>query len=270
LLTLTDAGRSYLAGRGLNDAIIQQYKIKSIDDHEAVYKQLLAKYTVEQLHKAGLSGISDKGQYYSTFRLNGLIFTIFENDQPVYFSSRNFTTNKSKRFYKLAGLKQRYFNGDLSDKNIYIFEGLIDALSFYQLTGKNNFIVLSGLDNWKFEAIKNTYQDKNIIAVFDNDNAGIKARNEISENLGYQIPALNFERFKNHFRVKSECKDVNDILKIRELKAGNKAVCRAVYSSLSELDKERFEERAGIMEFDGNQTKEQANFNSLLFTIGEL
>jgi len=271
MLELTETGKHYLLSRGLSEAIINQYRIKSIDDHKAVYKQLLAKYTIEQLHKAGLSGISDKGEYYSTFRLNGLIFTIFENEQPIYFSSRNFTADHGKRFYKLAGVKQRYFNGDLSADKIYIFEGLIDALSFYQLTGKNNFIVLTGLDNRKFSEIKNNYPDKLIIAVFDNDQAGIKARNEISENLGYQVPALNFERFKNHFSVQSEkAKDINDILKISQLKAGNKAVCRAVYSSLSELDKEQFEERAGIMEFDGNQTKEQANFNALLSTIGEM
>jgi len=256
----------------LNDAIIQQYKIKSIDQPETVFKSLLAKYTVEELQTAGLTKIGKDNKHHFIFYLPCLIFTVFEDDQPVYFSSRNFTGNHDRRFLKLAGLKQKYFNGNLSaDQNIYIFEGFIDALSFYQLTGKNNFIVLSGLDNWKFEAIKNTYPDKNIIAVFDNDQAGIKARNEISEKAGYQIPALNFERFKNHFSVQSEkAKDINDILKISQLKAGNKAVCRAVYSSLSDIDKERFEERAGIMEFDSNQTKEQANFNGLLSTIGEM
>lgn len=270
LLTLTDAGKSYLSGRGLNNAIIEQYKIKSIDKPETVFKSLLAEYTVDQLQTAGLTKIGKDNKHHFIFYMPCLIFTVFEDNQPVFFSSRNFTADHNRRFLKLAGIKQRYFNGNLSADKIYIFEGLIDALSFYQLTGNDNFIILSGLDNWKFEAIKNTYQDKNIIAVLDNDQAGIKARNEISEKAGYQIPCLNFGKFKSHFSVQSEVKDINDILKIRELKAGNLAVCRAVYTSLSDLDKERFEERAGIMEFDGNQTKEQANFNGLLSTIGEM
>lgn len=228
LLTLTDAGNQYLKGRGLNDTIIEQYKIKSIDQPETVFNSLLAKYTVEQLQAAGLTKIGKDNKHHFIFYMPCLIFTVFEDNQPVFFSSRNFTADHNRRFLKLAGIKQRYFSGELSADKIYIFESLIDALSFTQLTGNNNFIVLSGLDSWKFEAIKNSYPDKSIIAVFDNDKPGLLAKKEISDRLEYSIPSFKFELFMQHLGLKQNYyKDFNQVLQVVGIKAGNKDVIKA-------------------------------------------
>jgi len=233
-LTLTDAGKLYLLSRGLSDAIIEQYKIKSIDDYKPIYKQLLAEYTVEQLHDAGLTQIGKDDKPYFIFYLPCVLFSIFEDNLPIYFSSRNLKSDV--RFFKLSGVKQRYFHGDLSADKIYILESLIDALSFQQITGNNNFIVLSGLNNYKYLEIKAKYPNKTIITVFDNDAPGLLAKSKISENLGYEIPCLNYDRFKQHFSVKFDCKDVNDILKIKEIKAGNQAVIKAQIPKFKDQD----------------------------------
>jgi DNA primase len=269
ILSLTEEGLNYLKGRGLKESIISELQIKSIKDPEAISQKLKQNFSIEELTASGLFGIGKNDKPYFAFYIPCLIFTAFEKNEPVYFCSRNFDQNK--RFFKLHNRKQDYFKGDLTKDKIYIFEAIIDAISFYQMTGRNNFIILSGLNYRLYQNIVRAYPDKKIIVAFDNDNAGKKAENEIYIHCGNRPECFDYTAFRNKFGINTtEFKDINDLLKIYELKKGNASVIPSMISSLSELDRERFEERAGIMEFDSGMTRPEAEKNALLNILNEL
>lgn len=268
-LTLTNTGKAYLLGRGLSEKVINKFNLKSIDNPNHFYCRLTRKFKPADLITAGIAGKSKDDKLYFSFYLPCIIFSVIKSGEPVYFSSRNFSADKKQRFFKLH-TKQFYFSGNLSAPELLIFEGILDAISFYQLTGNDNFIVLSGLNNRLYSDIVSTYPNKRIVIVFDNDQAADTAKEKLKQSLGYAVPELDFKLFCQHFGVKQNCKDINDILKIHELKKGNQAVFKTVLNSLSDLDKERFEEKAAIMEYSGNLSRDQAELNALLGVIGEL
>lgn len=268
-LSLSSEGLKYLKGRGLKESIIQEFRIKSIQEHGRISDLLKAKFKIEDLTASGLFDTGKNGQPYFTFYLPCLIFTAFRDREPVYFSSRNF--DKAKRFFKLHNRKQDYFKGDLSQDKIYIFEAIIDAVSFNQMTGLNNFIILSGLNYRLYKNILKEYPDKRIIIAFDKDEQGRKAENEIYIHSGNRPECFDYTAFRKHFGIKStDFKDINDLLKLYELKQGNASVISSLIDSLSDQDRERFEERAGIMEYSGKQNKAEAEKNALLNMYNQL
>lgn len=148
-LELTEKGKKYLLGRGFCEQTLNKYRISALDRPQTVFKRLQSEFSINDVLSSGLGGKSVKNKPYFTFYLPAIIFTVFEGDQPVYFSSRNLTSEKNKRFFKLHNKPQKYYFGDLTSNEVWIFEGWLDGLSYYELTGLENFIVLSGLSKIK-------------------------------------------------------------------------------------------------------------------------
>ena len=166
-LELTKQGSDYLKLRGLNDYVLNEFKIKSIDKSKEIIEKLKSKFSIKDLRSSGL--FTQNKIYPFIFSKPCIIFTVFNNNrEPVYFSNRNL--NSDTRFYKLSNVKQEYFTGTLDKDFIFIFESVIDAISFYQLTGSDNFIVVFGiLSDSKFKNLLSKYPDKKFIIALDND-----------------------------------------------------------------------------------------------------
>ncbi|MBN2789912.1 MAG: toprim domain-containing protein [Candidatus Delongbacteria bacterium] len=268
-LSMTSEGYKYLKGRGFKDQIIKELKIKSIKDPNMISEKLKNNFSIEELTRSGLFDFGKNKEAYFIFYIPCLIFTAFENKKPVYFTSRNF--DKKRRFFKLHNRKQDYFKGDLNKKELYIFEAILDGLSFYQLTGLSNFIILSGLNYRMYEKILKEYPDKRIIVAFDNDKAGKKAENDIYIHCKTRPECFDYLALKKANEINySDFKDMNDLLKLYELKKGSIEVIKSIINDLSDLDRELFEERAGIMEYEGNQTRPEAECNALINILNEI
>lgn len=180
---LTETGKNYLTQtRGLSEKIIGRYDIRSIDDPKATAKALLEAYELETLIDAGLFSYSKNGKPYFTFFLPSIVFPHWsiELTKITYLSTRNLTGDTKS--FKLSNVTSRlYFGQDaLTARNVYIFEGIISALSFAELTGKDNFIALNGLITpQKFTKLRELMPNQKLILALDPDPAGKKAINEI-------------------------------------------------------------------------------------------
>jgi len=212
-IDLTEKGKEYLLKRGLSDNTITKFRIRSIDDPKKILHKLKQQFDKNDLKKSGLV-ITSKEEYdYLVFWRPAIIFTHFKDGNPIYFSSRNIV-GKVKSF-KLAGIKQKYYLGFKNEKNIYIFESVIDGLSNYDLYG-DAFISINGINSInidKYKLLLKAFPDKNFILAFDNDKAGrmklYELRNGIKE-ISY-LSFLNWDIIFKECNVK-DCKDMNEVL----------------------------------------------------------
>ncbi|MDP8204917.1 MAG: CHC2 zinc finger domain-containing protein [Candidatus Tenebribacter mawsonii] len=258
IISLTDKGKKYMQQRGLSDSTINKFRIKSIDEPNKVFRKLKQQFDNDVLKKAGLIGTSKKGNDYFVFWQPAIIFTHFKDGSPVYFSSRNLIGDIKS--YKLNGIKQKYYYAFNDEKNIYIFESIIDGLSNYELFG-DGFISINGINSLRiknYNSLITEYPDKNIVFAFDNDEAGINKtlefKNEI-ENLSH----LNWHCVFDECNIEP-CKDMNEVL-VQYRKKNNQSL---QLNQLNPEQREDFEERAAIMEFEGGLSKERAEQKALL------
>ena len=202
-----------------------------------------------------------------------IIFTHFENSEPIYFSSRNLTGEPKS--FKLHKVKQKYFIGFDKEKKIYIFESIIDGLSNYELYG-DGFISINGINSInpeKYQILLKQFPEKHFIFAFDNDEAGInkqdKLKEEIKKFANYSF--LNWDKVFAECQVKN-CKDMNEVLmEYKRNKADKqpqnndkgKSSIKLLLDKLTPTQREDFEERAAIMEYDGNLTREQAELSAI-------
>ncbi|MDD3050793.1 MAG: toprim domain-containing protein, partial [Candidatus Cloacimonetes bacterium] len=180
-----------------------------------------------------------------------LIFPFIQDNQTTYFSNRFIDDSKTfgeknRRFANLSGVSKKLYYWDLNHSKVYLFEGIIDALSYYQLTGNDNFIATSqiiGKDS--IEKINELTKAK-IIIVSDLDEPGKEALKAIVK----EYKDLSFFDFDNYLRtkypaLKPKIKDFNDYLQYLH---------------------DDFIERASIMEFDGNLSRSQAEAEAMKIT----
>lgn len=146
----------------------------------------------------GLNSFNFKGKFYNT--KNSIVFPFLRNSEVYGFNSRNFDT---KIFINCSLIKDKciwnFFNVDLS-KRVYIFEGIIDALSFFQIYGESNIIALNTC-NIPLETLK--LIEKPVFCL-DNDTTGLDSM------LKYNSMSKDFE-----FLIYPDMiyKDFNDVLK---------------------------------------------------------
>lgn len=268
ILILTDKGKEYLNRRGLSDNTLNKFRVKSIDDPNKIFNRLKKKFSINDLKQAGLIGTSKKERDYLIFYKPAIMFTHFENSEPIYFSSRNLTGDPKS--FKLHKVKQKYFTGFDKAKEIYIFESIIDGLSNYELYG-DGFISINGVNSInaeKYQTLLKQYPEKKFIIAFDNDPAGIKKQDKLKKEIKKfsNFSFLNWETVFIECQVKN-CQDMNDVL--MEFKQNNAntptqsnekevSSIKLLLDKLTPEQKEDFEERAGIMEYDGKLTREQA------------
>ena len=143
----------------------------------------------------GNIGLSIEGKFYSL--QDKIVIPLYKNENIYGFYSRSII---DKRFIT-CNLNQDYkiwnwFNID-KEKPVYIFEGIFDALSFYEMYQNSNVIALCGADipNERLEELHEPY------FCLDNDKTGINTMLKYTKDI------------KNKFLLWDTCyKDFNEAL----------------------------------------------------------
>lgn len=184
---------------------IENFKIFQINS----FLDSLSENAKEFLKARKIINYSDFGDFYSgkSFTHNGKYYGIsdflvipFYYKSNIYgFYSRSLTEKKFVTCCLNEGYSiWNWFNVDLNS-DLYIFEGILDALSFYELYGIKNIIALntSKISEARLNEIKKP------IFCLDNDSTGIKSMLNYVKNLNVKVIA---------YPKDLECKDFNDIL----------------------------------------------------------
>lgn len=212
---LSDAGRDYLLNeRGFKEETIRKYHLHSLENRAEVWAKLCKKYEFWELKMAGLIGRS--GGFI--FNDNGILIPFKLKGGVVYYLFRNMQNADDRKYICLKGMAKHYFVGDLDDSMAYVFEGVFDAMSFYQLYGKANIIAgngTAGLDDKKINHyLKAMGYDKDLryIYLVDNDAAGENKVKELRDK-GKSAYTLKDWLLRNDWDIKlSGLKDWNDVL----------------------------------------------------------
>jgi DNA primase len=182
-MPLTESGRNYMHGRGIGNKIIDRYGIGGIDTSTEVTRRLRESHDLDTLIESGLFSLSKNGKPYFTFYLPAIVFPHFDSGITMVtaLSTRNLAGDV--KCFKLHDQPTRLYYGDISgSRDIFIFEGIISALSYAELTGKHNFIALGGLITpGKYESLRMIHPNHNLILALDPDEAGEKALAEIRQ-----------------------------------------------------------------------------------------
>ena len=169
----------------------------------------ISEATKDFLKSRKIINYSDFGDFFSgkSFTHNGKYYGIsdflvipFYYKSNIYgFYSRSLTEKKFVTCCLNEGYSiWNYFNVDLNS-DLYIFEGILDALSFYELYGIKNIIALntSKISEARLKEIKKP------IFCLDNDSTGIKSMLNYVKNPNVKVIT---------YPKDLECKDFNDIL----------------------------------------------------------
>jgi DNA primase len=131
----------------------------------------------------------------------------FENGRIVYFTARDFTGKNFKRYTNPHGVnsKQFVYNYDRIEDTVFIFEGVLDAIS---LQGQVGTAMLSA-DIGREQCIKILNRAPNtIVFVPDNDETGEKTlQRNINLLMKFKPPSLDFKI--KIYRIK-DAKDFNE------------------------------------------------------------
>lgn len=218
ILNLTDRGKEYLLRRGMTERIVDKYSLVSIDEPATVKDALLDKFPVGDLIRSGLF-VEDKGKVLFSLYHPGIVFP---HVSPALhgFYLEGFVLRRYEgepRFLKLAKVPSPVFHGniDQTTRRAFVFEGIINAMSFELLTGEDHFLALSGLISpEKFRALRHRYPDINLVLAMDPDEAGQKALNKITAcdylNWDHLARELGLEAMPTHPNGKKY--DANDLL----------------------------------------------------------
>ena len=184
ITSLTDQGYRYLTKeRGFSEATIERYGIHSLDDGNTIYRALRGLYSKDELREAGL--LNSRGGFI--FNNAGILIPFRMNDEIVYYGYRNYNIGQDRKYICLKDKAKHYFVGDIDQKQAYVFEGVLDAMSFYQLFGSGNIIACGGVggaDNDKILSYLGQFDcrtDLRFIYLLDNDKAGQDKVKELQE-----------------------------------------------------------------------------------------
>ncbi len=184
-LKVSKIALDYLKNRGLSSQIIEVFSIGySLDSRDELYRYLKSKgYSDEDILDSGVSKSGERG-FYDIFR-GRIIFPIFNIQSiPIAFGGRVINEalpkylnspetpifKKGKNFYGINLAK------DTITKQGYVIvvEGYLDVIMCYQYGFKNVIAPLgTSLTEDHVRIIKR--YTKNVLLIFDSDNAGISA-----------------------------------------------------------------------------------------------
>ena len=210
----------YLLKRDLKKNIIEEFQLGFVPWQNNFYKDLVKKYSEEEINSTGLYYKNDKTGKF-TDRFNSRVIFPVKNitGEPIAFGGRIIRENKLAKyinspeteFYKKGNM---IFNLDKAKDSrsetdeVLIVEGYMDVLSVYS-SGVKNVIANSGTALterqisliWKFFS--------NPIICLDGDESGQKAALRIAEKL---FPLIN-EKNKIYFSIMPEGTDPDDYIK---------------------------------------------------------
>ncbi len=178
---LTARGKQYLREeRCFADETIEKFGMHSIDTPNMIFAQLVKKFNMERLRQAGL--LTTKGRFI--FWAPGILIPFFYNDDIEYYQYR---FCDEKKYLFLSGLPKQKFLGNIQKGDCFVFEGVFDAMAFYELTGKDNFIAVGGTTEFDRGRIEEYIEQKTgekeirLISCLDDDDAGKGAMDRESE-----------------------------------------------------------------------------------------
>lgn len=228
----------YVYNESENETYIQKGLI--LPD-KATNNQLVTDYLINQrkIDSELIYELLEKNMLYEDIYHNAVFigYDVSNNTNPVFGTRRS--TGQKKFKIDCEGCNK--FNGFFISKTIddakpndklYVFESVIDGLSFMTLNkGKNMKILCSSgspsvLSMLKYNLINNTdLKDiKHIVLMLDNDKAGRLSANKVIEKLsekqftfnGKEYPVLfdvsNKKYCLNYHNEKKEVKDLNELL----------------------------------------------------------
>ena len=185
--------KEYLNKRSINEEIIKEFEIGlSLKDNKLLTKLLINKYSEEELIKSGLINKNTNG-LNDTF-YNRIMFPLYNlYGQVVGFSGRIYNTtdtskyvnSKESEIFKKGDLLYNYHRAkdDARKLNqIIITEGFMDVIRLYSV-GIKNVVAAMGTAFTKNHALLIKRMAKDIILMFDGDEAGEKATISCSNEL---------------------------------------------------------------------------------------
>lgn len=215
---------TYLYKRGLNDDLIEHFKIGYAPDSDVVVDLLENKnnmvsgsqgFKIGDIVETGLARLLPSGKPLSFFK-NRVTFAIYnENNKLVAFSGRSMVddgpkyinTATTKIFNKHEILYNlNHFVNDVELDTVYLVEGFMDVIALHKLK-INNAVATMGVAFSKshLAPLSRLINLKNIILCFDNDEAGQNSVDKTAEILlgaGYEVFVVQY---------KTEFKDIDEI-----------------------------------------------------------
>ena len=210
----------YLNKRGLNNNIIEEFKLGYVPWKNNFYEKLLEKFSEEDINLTGLYYKHDKsGKYIDRFN-SRIIFPVNNiNGDAVAFGGRiikqsklaKYINSPETEFYKKGSM---IFNLDKAKscrsetKEVIIVEGYMDVVSVYS-AGIKNVVANSGtaLTDRQINIIWKFFSSP--IICLDGDQSGQNAALRIAEKF---FPLINEEN-KVYFSVMPEGNDPDDYIK---------------------------------------------------------
>ncbi|MBX2975202.1 MAG: DNA primase [Ignavibacteriaceae bacterium] len=183
-----ERGRLYFDNRKIKINSIRSFGLGYAQTkRDALVNHLLEKkIDIEKAIELGLIGRTDKGVLYDRFS-NRLIFPIFSpNGRVIAFAGRVFETSDNMAKYINSPESKIYFKGRIlyglshsKDEirklnSALLVEGYMDLISLHQ-HGIKNVVAVSGTALTEDQVQLLSRYTKNVVLLFDADNAGIKA-----------------------------------------------------------------------------------------------
>ncbi len=240
LLAMPTEVLDYLSVRRcIPTALIHHYGLRGIHgNQDLIASKLTSRYAIADLVAAGLFNTDDKGVPYFRFYDDCVVFPHRYRGELVFFSTRNLEIRQQgRKSFPMPGIVM--FNLDALEKHtvIYIFEGIINGISYHVMSGVDNFVCTLGIKPDECLKLAAAYPGIEFRLAYDPDEAGLKAAESIRgkcSNLqidpGYYDSLIDKYLPERGLRGQPKSMDMNDIL------------CHLGYM---------YEERAAIIEFDG-------------------
>ncbi len=201
--------------RKLTKETIVNYRIKSVEDvcdfflNSNVNQSLLEKYLL----------LYQRKYFQSNFPSDCIVFPHIYGSQVYYLSNRIYHNKPDETKTKnIKGVSIKYFPGnpDMSQfDTVLLFEGVLDGLSYYELTKYTNFYATIGLPSAIY--IKGLLENhKHIILALDDDERGLQRISEIMNNINNpeKVSQFDYKDFCKKLKIEYiSGQDMNDILK---------------------------------------------------------
>ena len=228
---LESSALDYLTGptRGLAAETIKHFGLFCISNTTKTEKYLRENYSKDDLTLAGL--LNEKGNF--VFSMNTLIIPYYEDGEIVYLRARSLanelTAHKYIGLFNSTGdiTAKRIFNIDVLDKigagnKLLICEGEFDAMIAFQ--NGYNAVGIPGVNNAPTN-LKSLVKAFDITIAFDNDVAGKKGMQVMTDMIGKKITTLNLKKHNDltELFINEKIVDLfdNEFVNIGNLKPSN-------------------------------------------------
>jgi hypothetical protein len=245
MIDLPEKIKHYLSfDRAIADDTINRFDLRGISKNQySLQNKLQKRFQAEDLNKSGILYQLEGKQPAMRFNDDCIVFPHYYKGNIYYLSCRNLNLP-----IKSFNLPQRvFFNLDALDthKIVYVFEGIINGLSYYQLTGRDNFIATLGIiSESQYQSLTQTYSDIDFRFLYDPDKPG-KAKSAIFQA-------------DTHFYTKLFRSYGFNTIPLKQSTGSNSHPKEWDLNDLLIWIRDEYEERAAILEYCQGLSREEA------------